>query len=281
MRFLKESPRKTIILGLYLLLFVFAFFIGLKTYVLLLAVLVLTLILIAVFFIDCVAMLGNIYYGRGEPEKAAKFLKYSIAHNTKSPAAHLNYSIYLLRRGGAKEASALLDKAVGLNPKTMTLKNLYLTKASCLWVLGDIDGAVERLERMRKTFDYVNAHVLSTLAYMYFLKGDIEQAEALSQAAIADTPATSAAWDNIGQIRYTQQEWAPAKEAFLKALEYKADLPDSMYYLGLIAQQEGDRTSAENYFTQALDCKITPLNTVTREQIEAAKAGLGAPEATL
>jgi tetratricopeptide (TPR) repeat protein len=136
-----------------------------------------------------------------------------------------------------------------------------------------VDGAIETLEKMRRTYDYVNATVLATLGFMYFIKGDIEKAEELTQKALEDNPSSHSAWDNLGQIRYKQRKIDEAKEAFAKAVSFKGNLPDSLYYLGLIAREEGDENAAADYFKQALECDITPLNTVTREQVEeAAKA---------
>lgn len=270
MKSIKQHPRPYAILGAYVLMtFICIGFLG-GLPVMLLGYLALTMVLIGVFFSDCAAMLGNIRYGMGKSDEAAKLFKFAVSRHTKSPQAHLNYAVYLLRRGHAADASALLDKAEGLKPAVLAQKSIILARASCLYAQGDIDGAIAVLEQMKRTFEYVNAQVQSTLAYMYYLKGDIEQAESLSRAAIEDTEATPAAWDNLGQIHYIRKEWAEAKTAFEKALEYKADLPDSHYYLGLIARETGDETEATARFERALACTITPLNTITREQIEAA-----------
>lgn len=275
MRIFRNNPRRSIILILYVLVVVGSLLLSVSWWVLIAAFAVLTLALVLIFFYDCVAMLGNFFYAQGNLEKSVRYLKFAVEHNSKSPAAHINYSVYLLRNGYAAQAESLLDKALGLNPQVIAHKHILMTKASCRWVQGDIDGAIELLEKMRKLFEYVNAPALSTLAYMYFLKGDLEQAESLSQAALEDTPSTASAWDNLGQIRYAQNDLPQAREAFEKALEYKNDLPDSHYYLGLIAQAEGDTAQAAEYFRKALDCKITALNTVTREQIQAALDGMG------
>jgi Tfp pilus assembly protein PilF len=123
---------------------------------------------------------------------------------------------------------------------------------------------------MRKTYDYVNATVMATLGYMYFVKDDIEKAEDLTNKALEDNQSSHSAWDNLGQIRFKQGKYDEAKEAFVKAISFKGNLPDSLYYLGLIAREEGDGNAAADYFKQALECDITPLNTVTREQVEEA-----------
>jgi tetratricopeptide (TPR) repeat protein len=233
-------------------------------------VLALTVLVILFNIPDCVAIIGNYLYGRDQPRKAEPFFKWSIAHKTKSPSAHLYYATYLLRNGHAAEAEPLLTQAATLNPSVITTKHIRLTQASCQWALRNVDGAIEILEKMRHTYDYVNATVLATLGFMYFVKDDIEKAEELTNKALEDNQSSHAAWDNLGQIRYKQRKYDEAKEAFTKAVSFKGNLPDSLYYLGLIAREEGDENAAADYFKQALECDITPLNTVTREQVEEA-----------
>jgi tetratricopeptide (TPR) repeat protein len=264
----KRSSRRTLILILYALTFaIFGVFLNTPLPYLLLIFLVLTLVLMSIYRVDCIAMAGNLYYGRGQMEKAAKLLRYAIGHNTQSPAAHLHYAIYRLRKGEAEEALGYIEKALGMSARPLMTKNLLLIKGSCLWVKGDIDAAIAHLEKMRSDYEYVNAQVLSTLGYLYILKGDLQTAETLSQAAIDDTPSSASAWDNLGQIRYQKNDLPRAREAFEKALEYKPDLPDSLYYMGLILAQT-DKAEAETYLKRAQACDIIPLNTVTRKQIE-------------
>lgn len=273
MDFFTKSPRRTIILGSYVLLIIVgSWILKLSAAALLLLFLLLTIVLVGIFHVDCAAMLGNFYYSRGQADRAVPYFKFSIAHHTKSPAAYMHYAVYLLRRGGAKEAVPLLEKTLAFKPKTMIVKSVRLTQASCQWVLGNVDGAIDILEGMRRDFEYVNAQVISTLSYMYYLRGELERAEELSLAAIEDTPGTASAWDNLGQIYYTRNDFAKAKEMLQKALEYKNDLPDSLYYLGLIARDEGEKEQAAEYFNRALGCPFSPLNTVSREQVESALA---------
>ncbi len=265
----KDKPRKSVIITLYLLVAVVGSFMYGVPKMLLMA-LALTVLVILFNFADCVAIVGNILYGRDKPDKAEPFYKWSIAHKTKSPSAHLYYATYLLRKGRADEAEPLLEQAAMCNPSVITTKHIRLTQASCQWARGNVDGAIEILEKMRRTYDYVNATVLSTLGFMYFVKDDMEKAEEFTQKALEDSDTSHSAWDNLGQIRYKQGRFGEAKEAFEKALTYKSNLPDSLYHLGLIAQKEGGEDAALDYFKQALECDITPLSTVTRAQVEKA-----------
>ena len=44
---------------------------------------------------------------------------------------------------------------------------------------------------------------------------------------------------------------------------------DSLYYMGLIARDEGDKEKAADYFTRARQCNISALNTVNIDEINA------------
>jgi len=60
-----------------------------------------------------------------------------------------------------------------------------------------------------------------------------------------------------------------AKEYFEKALYYKENMVDSLYYMGVISEAEGDKEKAIDYLTRASKCNVSSLNTVTLEQIKA------------
>ena len=252
----------------FLPLFIITFFLGFPFYFAVIFYLAAFLISIIFYFPNYLAIIGNINFIRGNEDAARKFLKAAIGKNTKSPVAHHNYGIILMRDGDGKYALDILKKALGLKPKTITEKKVYLAMGSCHWVIGDIPGAIKTLEGMMEKYEYVNAHVLSTLGFFYFCAGENEKALDFTNRALEDSPENASAWDNLGQIYFKQNEIAKAKEAFEKAVGFKPDLPDSNYHLGLIAEAEYDLSGAKKYFTDAHDGKITALNTVTKEQIK-------------
>ena len=262
-----QKKRYGIIAGVILPWVIIVFILGLPfyfTFVIYLAAFLVTLVL---YFPNYLAVWANFNYMRGK-ESARSLLFAAINRNSKSPAAHLNYAILLVREGDGQNALDALNKALALNPNVITEKNIRLTIGSCYWVMKDIDKAIETLEDMRKRYDYVNAHVLTSLSYMYFLKGEINTALDLTNKAIEDSPDYAAAYDNLGQIHYKLGELEDAKQAFMTALTHKSNLPDSNYYMGLIYEHENDSKKAAGYFDKAYQCKLSALNTVTKEQIE-------------
>ena len=181
-------------------------------------------------------IVGNFYFVSGRTEKAFKYYRKAIAKKTRNVSALYAYGIEILKDDGkATEALALLQRAEKFNAKVNMDKNIRLAISSCYWVKGDIDKAIDTLEN--------------------------------SNLAIEDQPEHSAAWDNIGQIYFRQENFDDAKAAFIKALKFKETMVDSLYYLGCIYEKENEGDKAFECFSKAKKCNISSLNTITKEQI--------------
>lgn len=223
----------------------------------------------ACFFMRAGLLAGvaNMYYQRGKREKARAMYERSFRNKVKNPAVFLNYAVMRLHDGDAEIALNYAQKSLELKPDIMAEKNINLTIGSCYWMLGEIDKAVAHLEGMVSKYDYVNAHVLTTLGYLYILAGDLDKAKATSEKAIEDTPDSGAAWDNMGQIYLAQGDLDNAEKAFKKAISFRDNLVDSHYLLGTIYEKRNDVASAREAFMRAYSCKVSSLNTVTKEQV--------------
>ena len=227
------------------------------------------------FFAEINAFRGSFYFVKGNAEKANKYYQKAIDKGTKNGIAYLNYSISLLRAGTWEEALVLLEKGAACQNKLLVDKNIFVSIATCYWISGDIDKAIETFQQIYEKYEFYDLNSLITLGYMYTLKEDYENALEYTNKAIEQSPDSGAAWDNLGQIRFRQGEYDGAKEAFEKAVILKPNLPDSLYYLGLIAEQQDDAESAADYFDQASKCDITFFNTVTLEKINNKKCQKG------
>lgn len=213
-------------------------------------------------------MLGTYYLYRGQRERAYQLLEKAVNKNTENINALFHWAIKLLEEGNGKDALVYLEKARKLNTMVMMNKNILLAMGSCYWVMGEIDQAIETLNSLMEKYEYVNPSVLTTIGYLYFLKGDNEKAEELTQKALKDNSEHSAAWDNMGQIYYSKGDNEKAKEYFTKALEFKSTMVDSLFYMGKIAENENNNELAKEYFEKASKCNVTALNTVKKEEIE-------------
>lgn len=247
---------------------ILVFFMDMPAWVIIPVFIVYLIINALVFNSYFLGLLGNFYLVSGKHKKAFETYKKAIDKNTRNVSALYAYGIEILKEESrADEALQLLKRAENLNTKVLMDKNIRLAMSSCYWVKGDIDKAIETLEKLRKEYSYVNTHVYTTLGYFYILKEDFEKALEYSKAALEDNPQHAAAWDNIGQIYYLQNKYDEAKDAFKKALSNKSNMVDSLYYLGLIYESENALEEAADCFKKANDCSISSLNTISYEQV--------------
>ncbi len=156
---------------------------------------------------------ANIFFSAGKKDTARKLFKASFKHGTKNPVTYLNYAVMILHEDESEQALEYAQKGIALGPDIMAEKNLKLTLGSAYWKLGQVD----KLEAMLNDFDYVNVHVLTTLGYLYFVRGDLDKARTITERAIEDTPDSGPAWDNMGQIYLKEGNLEKAEEAFEKA----------------------------------------------------------------
>ena len=264
----ETKKRYAKIIAFALPLVVIVFFLRLPFYYAVIVYAAAFFISVFIYFPNYLAIWANINFIRGNEKAARKFLKAAIKRKTKSPVAHHNYGLLLVRDGDGAGALEVLSKALELKPKVLTEKKIRLAMGSSYWVMNDIAGAIRTLEDMLERYEYVNTHVLATLGYMYFQNGETEKALEFTNKAIEEDATNAAAWDNLGQIYYLQNDLPKAKEAFETAVSHKPGLADSNFYLGLIAEKENEAETAREYFLKAKDCVISALSTVTKEQIE-------------
>jgi len=214
------------------------------------------------------AVMGNLYANKGDMEKARGLYIKAIKHKTKRSAVYLVYAKMLLEEGSVEEALSLLQMGMGFKHGILVDKILFVTIAGAHLIGGDVDDAVKTMLEMKAKYDYINADALTMLGYLYLLKEDYENAMLYTQQAIEDSPSFAVAHGNAGQIYFCLNEIEKAKEAFEKAISLQPEIPGSLYYLGIIAEKENNKELASKCFKMAHYCKISKLNTVTREQVD-------------
>jgi len=212
---------------------------------------------------------GNYAYVTGHKARAKPLPEKAVAAGTKSPSAYIYLALMAVQEDkDAKTALELLERGRKLTNTVIDERNLLTTLASCHYLSGDVDKAIQVLEDMRATHEYTNAGVLTTLGYLYIVQGDYDKAIEISNLAMEDDPSHGAAWDNLGQVYYNKGDMQAAKENFHTALSKRVNLADSCYFLGLIYEAEESVDEAKEYFRRAAICTISVYNTVTEEQAQ-------------
>lgn len=214
------------------------------------------------------SFLGNFYLRIFKLEKALKCYELALKHNTKNVASLYNYAIILLQQGNAKKALELFEKARNINKKSLFEKLIVLGISSCYWKLNKLSEAIDILEKLRKDYSYISPEALTTLGYFYMLNKEYEKALETSKNVLDKDPNYASAWDNIGQIYFFQNEYKKAKNNFLKSVELNPYSVDSLYYLGVLEEIENNNEKALEYFERASKCRLTALNTISKEDLE-------------
>ncbi len=217
-----------------------------------------------------IGMIGNFFYFIRKPDRAKVFYKKAVDMKTRNVKALYNYALDALHEGRADEALAIFQRAEKINTKPLFDKLIPLAISSCYWVLGDIDKAIEAIERLMEKYTYINPNTLTTLAYFYMLKNDFDKAEELTNKALKDNGEYAPAWDNLGQIYYLKNDYQKAEEYFKKALSYRETMTESLYYMGLIEKSKGNIAEAKEYLRKAGSGYISALSTVKKEDIDKA-----------
>lgn len=204
------------------------------------------------------------------PKAALPLYRFCFNHGGKSMYGLMSYGLYLLKNCYYKESLEVFERCLLIGkPESVLIKYARQDYAISLWKCGRLDDAIAAMEQMLKDYEYFSIDFYTTLGYFYLDAGNYEKAEEWTNKALDENEAHGPAYDNLGQIAFRQGRYDDAKELLLKALDLRDTMADSKYYLGLIFEQEGDIETALQYFAAAHKSKITGMNTVEREVVDA------------
>lgn len=258
------------------------------------------LLLVLIFFGTFIGIIGVLLQTITRKQKPfIPFFRAAYKFGTQNATILASYGLVLLRENNAEEALRCFDRALTNSTYFMSTKTLKCNKAIALWKLDQVEEAInlylEVIENFGKdnqkfmtdrTYDqegiddlvamntYLYPQDYTTIGFLYTLQGQYEEATFFSKAALAKKDDFAAAYDNLGQIDYFQKRIPEAKAHFDKALELNPNLPDSLFFAGLVALFEGDKEKGKDYLLKARECKIDGLNTVSYEMVDAALKGI-------
>lgn len=205
-----------------------------------------------------------------KPKIAFHLYKYALSHKADCSSPLIAYGLHLLEDCQYPEALQAFQYVVTLPKVNATmLKFARQDLAIAYWKNGDLATGISTLEQMQKDYEIFNIDFYTTLGYFYIEAGEYDKALDITQQALIEDESCGPAYDNLAQIEYRKGNYEEAEELFLRALDLRDTMADSKYYLGLIREMQGDLESARTFFTAAHKSRITGLNTVTREQVDA------------
>jgi putative PEP-CTERM system TPR-repeat lipoprotein len=211
---------------------------------------------------------GLAHQGLGEAEKAKAYLEAAQRNQGPSPIAKLLARLYLEDRNPDR-AVEVLEAYLRVNPgdgdALTLLASTYIvqgrhSKAATLMrealeakdqpafrtVLGlallrggKEDDAVKTLEQSYRKSPR-QAYAAITLVGVYLRNGQLDKAQALTQAMVKQSPSNPGAWLLHGDAKLQARQWVEARAAFERALQLAPDLMEAQ--LGLVrADMSQDR----------------------------------------
>lgn len=187
------------------------------------------------------------------------------------PSYILPYSVLLLREGGeqnyqqVKNMLAKIQKSPELAPDSRS--QLLMNYAIADWRLGNHEKALKLLESAHH--ERPCGIIYQTLGYLYVEQGDAEKALSYNTEAVEYDDEDSVTLDNLGQLHYRLlDDKDKAKEYFDLAHEKKPGQIDTLWFLSRYDLEAGDTAAAIDKLETALEGRFSPLNHVSRDQVE-------------
>jgi len=178
----------------------------------------------------------------------------------------LGWSIVALKRGDNQVAqSRLVQVRQLLNGKPVPAL-WYWASSLASSGLDDANGALQAARDGVEAYPN-NAVLQNNLAVLLELNGDIDGAEAMLRAALAEDPALPQVSKNLADILYRIGRYEEAAEAYQRAAKLNPELGDDLYFkLGNIAYKKRDHARARESWAQATT--LNPGHQLARANLE-------------
>lgn len=172
------------------------------------------------------------------------------AWSTSSEAALAEFELGLEAQGKVYSAEALqhFRKAVALDPD-FTMARLFelLTSSESKDLSHDRSAAVARLEKTDASGLKPRERFLLGY-YSRMFRKDVEGAEKVLAAYLADEPEDPFALDILGRRQVSRRDWTAAEETFKRLARLAPNRVEAYNQLGYIALARGDFADAERMF---------------------------------
>lgn len=209
---------------------------------------------------------------KGRYEEALAIYEELYGKGLVSAVYMLPYSVLLLRRGTeeadflkVKEILKKAEKAPDLSPDKR--QQLLMNYAIAQYKLGEMEKALHLLEAAHHKSPC--GMIYGTLGFLYIQAGDAEKALTYNTEALEYDDEDAVTLDNLGQTYYRLLgDKEKAREYFQKAHEIKPAQIDTLYFLSRYDLDEGKKEDAIEKLENALEGRFSPLNYVSREDVE-------------
>uniref|UniRef100_A0A3Q0KMH1 Putative tetratricopeptide repeat protein 10, tpr10 n=1 Tax=Schistosoma mansoni TaxID=6183 RepID=A0A3Q0KMH1_SCHMA len=115
--------------------------------------------------------------------------------------------------------------------------DLEIDKAVMFLKQRDFHQAIDTLKSFERKDTRVACSAATNLSFLYFLEGDLLQAEKYADQALSVDRYNPAALVNKGNVLYQQQQYERARDCYAEALQDDTRCVEALYNLGLVCKQ--------------------------------------------
>jgi len=197
---------------------------------------------------DARVMLGDAYLGKNDLQKAEENYLGALDGHLDNASALLGLAQISRLKGETKEPAIYLNRVATLTAGSKSPELLYKfgMEAMRANMFDEAKSALQRAVEMRPNDP---SYVLA-LGIAQLRKTDLFEAEKLFRRVVEIQPTNAQGQLHLGYVLLIQKQYPEARQWLEKS--GRAGLPEVPYYLGLIAQEQGDEAHAIALFQKAV-----------------------------
>lgn len=189
----------------------------------------------------CLVVKATIAQKKGDLDKAVPFAGDAAKTCPRVTAARAVNAEILAAAGRLAEASAEADEALALNDDPA---RAHAAKAAVLLAQGKVAEAQEEAQKAQQAGGAEGRHLLVQMALD---ANDLERAEALAKANLAERPQDAGAQYDAAAVADRRNKYNDARNGYLAALKIDPAYKDARYALALLTYRRGVLEESKNH----------------------------------
>lgn len=218
------------------------------------------------------SILGSIYgnlayfhHARGDFDIAEKYYEKAVTWGLKSIKKRGTYAVLVMRKGEFDRSIKMFDDLILERPQKEYRVKIRLNRSIAYTKAGRFDEAKAALEDLNVTNRSVR--VYESLGYLYVITKD-PKAEEYNLEAYDYDPTNTVILDNLAQYYLQNNDYVKSREFAEKANDENDNQVDTLYHLTLIEEHDGNIEKAKEYADKMLEARLTPMNDVSKQDVE-------------
>ena len=195
-------------------------------------------------------MLGDAYLKKDEPNKAEESYLLAINGQGNNADALLGMARVFQARGDATNAALYLSRAKNAIPDSPDVLYRFALVALNSNLVDDAMTAMKRAVELKP--DEPSYYFVLGITWLKVKKPDLQEAEQAFRQFLRSRPDDSQGQLNLGYVLLKQKKYVEAREWLERSVQKKSVMPESYYYLGLIAQEQNEDDRAIKLFEEAI-----------------------------